>query len=882
MVPRMPLDAVVVLGCRVGRTGALSGAAARRVERAAQAYHEGVAPILVTSGGKPWRGMAEADAFKARLVELGVPEDRVLSERASWNTRQNARFASELCRARAFTELGVVTCDWHMQRALAAFAHFGVTAVALPALTPPGAPRRGLSERLRQGLDRVVLRLADVGVRSVVLVLLAGALLFAALAACRRKEPPAPLTSSSASASASSGVALPAPTLSEVLVAEQTRRAEQIPADAFTASDPALRAAAARALARSEGTASVERLLPLLADQAPKVVAAAAFGLGRACAGREGEIARAIALRAAVWLAEPTLPPDANSALAALAQALGRCANDEAERSLRAWLALPTPIAEASALALGQLGARRGRLDDASFVALLDALKRPEAPVDTALSAFARVSSPPGALLDRLIELATTELAQSGPRRSFAIRALGRANAVAELGKALTRTDLSPAELAEVARELAHHAEAGQRALAAALPRFVPSGEAERRALVERPELPALLALLEAMSTSSPATKEPLLTLARLEIPSSDTPKRRRVTLLRCAAARLLAAGAIAHPELAACDPEPEGRVGKLALLFVLDQGKLGGARGQRFAALARDRDPVVRQAALRLIPGHRELGDAAALLAEALAQGSPGTVATAAEILSAHPDRVDTAPKSGAEKRADPQLVEALSQAYRAAAAGDNIGVHAVLIDAVGALGVLGSMNELGQSCESDNPSLREHAERALRALGQPSRRCNASSRPARIPDELSHLAQGKHELVFSTDAGELRLELDPSAAPVAVTRVLDLVKKGFYDGTVVHRVVPGFLAQLGDATGDGYGAAPLPPLRSELDPTPFAAGDVGMAQGGPDSASSQFFVTLGRFPHLDGESARIGHAGPGWERLVAGDRIVKVRIER
>jgi cyclophilin family peptidyl-prolyl cis-trans isomerase len=225
--------------------------------------------------------------------------------------------------------------------------------------------------------------------------------------------------------------------------------------------------------------------------------------------------------------------------------------------------------------------------------------------------------------------------------------------------------------------------------------------------------------------------------------------------------------------------------------------------------------------------------------------------------------------------------LLAALERAYRVADASDNIGVRTVLIDAVGALGVLGLMKELGQSCESDNRSLREHAERALRALGQPTRRCNQPARPARLPDELTRLTQKKQKLVLSTDAGELSLELDPSVAPVAVTRVIDLVKKGFYDGTVVHRVVPGFIDQLGDATGDGYGAAPLPALHSELGPTPFETGAVGMAQGGPDSASSQFFVTLGRFPHLDGESARIGHAGPGWERLVAGDRIIKVRLE-
>jgi cyclophilin family peptidyl-prolyl cis-trans isomerase/vancomycin permeability regulator SanA len=866
------LDAVVVLGCRVERGGALSGAAERRVERAALAYHEGVAPLLIASGGKCWYGVSEARAFRTRLAELGVPEQQVLLELESHNTRQNARCSTLLAQKSGLSRLGIVTCDWHMPRALADFRHFGVEATALPAQAP-AARRQRAAEHVRRVLDRIVLRLAD-GAKHVPLFLLLLAIVTLGVG-CQRAAGLNPGENGSGAPKASASA--PDKALAAVLAAEQTRRADQIPGEALTAPDRELRTAAARALSRCPD-AGVERLLPLLADEAATVVAAVAFGLGRACAGREGEVTRALTLRAANWLAEPKPAFETNPALPALAQALGRCAGDDSERSLRSWLALPGPIAEASAFALGQLGARRGRLDDASFIALLDALQRKESPVDSALAAFARLSPPPGAVLERVIELATAELGRSGERRVFAIRALGRAGAVAPLANALGESDLLPGERAEISRELARHGRAGQNALAALLPRLVPSSEDERQKLLERPELIALLALLDALDTRPEAAKEPLLALARLPLPvASDIAKRRHAALLRCAAARLLAAGSITNPELLACDPDPNGRIGKLSLLFVLDQGKLEGPRGQRYAALCRDDDPVVRQTALRQIPAHRELRDPAALLGDALAQSAVGTVATAAEILSAHPDRVDTS-----KKGADTPLIEALSSAYRKAASTDNIGVRTALIDAVAALGVLGLMNELGKACDSDNPSLREHAERALRALGQPGRRCTAPSAPASAPSELGHLARGKTKLVFSTDAGELRLELDASEAPVAVTRVLDLVSQGFYDGTSVHRVVPGFIAQLGDRGGDGYGGAPAPPLRSELSPIPFEPGDVGMAQGGLGTASSQFFVTLGRFPHLDGESAYIGHAGPGWERLLPFDRILKVRIEK
>ena len=95
------------------------------------------------------------------------------------------------------------------------------------------------------------------------------------------------------------------------------------------------------------------------------------------------------------------------------------------------------------------------------------------------------------------------------------------------------------------------------------------------------------------------------------------------------------------------------------------------------------------------------------------------------------------------------------------------------------------------------------------------------------------------------------------------------------------MHRVVPGFVVQLGDPDGDGYGGAPRPPLRCETSPASFEAGAVGIALSGRDTGSSQFFVTLGREPHLDGEYALVGHAGPGWDRLVEGDVVKTVHVQ-
>jgi cyclophilin family peptidyl-prolyl cis-trans isomerase len=174
----------------------------------------------------------------------------------------------------------------------------------------------------------------------------------------------------------------------------------------------------------------------------------------------------------------------------------------------------------------------------------------------------------------------------------------------------------------------------------------------------------------------------------------------------------------------------------------------------------------------------------------------------------------------------------------------------------------------------------LRSHAERALRAFGEQGRRCERKAGPALPPEELEKLAgPNPVRLKFESDAGELSIDLDPALAPVAVTRMVELAQAGFFDGMSVHRVVPGFVVQFGDPGGDGYGGVERRALRSELGPGSFEPGSVGVALSGPDTGSSQIFVTLGSYPHLDGEYTRIGSAGPGWERVVQGDRLKRVR---
>ena len=156
MLRGVPFDVLVVLGCRV-QGEALVHASLRRVERAAQVYAEQGAGLVVASGGKLWQGFRECEVFAAGLRALGVPPERVLEERASLTTRGNACGVAELLRERVAGRVGLVTCDFHMPRALRLFRRVGIAPVALPAPSParplPLRAARLVRENLSLAID---------------------------------------------------------------------------------------------------------------------------------------------------------------------------------------------------------------------------------------------------------------------------------------------------------------------------------------------------------------------------------------------------------------------------------------------------------------------------------------------------------------------------------------------------------------------------------------------------------------------------------------------------------------------------------------------------------------------------------------------------------
>ena len=130
--------------------------------------------------------------------------------------------------------------------------------------------------------------------------------------------------------------------------------------------------------------------------------------------------------------------------------------------------------------------------------------------------------------------------------------------------------------------------------------------------------------------------------------------------------------------------------------------------------------------------------------------------------------------------------------------------------------------------------------------------------------------------------DGGEIQIELYAETAPNTVRNFVSLVSKGFYDGTVFHRVIPGFMIQGGDPEGTGMGGPGycingeflMNGFNNELKHT---RGVLSMARAmNPNSAGSQFFIMVEDAPHLDNQYAAFGRVITGMDVC---DRIVSVR---
>jgi cyclophilin family peptidyl-prolyl cis-trans isomerase len=137
----------------------------------------------------------------------------------------------------------------------------------------------------------------------------------------------------------------------------------------------------------------------------------------------------------------------------------------------------------------------------------------------------------------------------------------------------------------------------------------------------------------------------------------------------------------------------------------------------------------------------------------------------------------------------------------------------------------------------------------------------------------------------VIDTDKGVIRFKLYEDDAPITTANFIQLAQKGFYNGLTFHRVVPGFVIQGGCPKGNGTGGSGK---NIKLEVTPklkHADGAVAMARSQhPDSASSQFYITLGAQPMLDMQYAVFGQVIEGADvpaKIQVGDHMKTVTIE-
>ena len=137
-----------------------------------------------------------------------------------------------------------------------------------------------------------------------------------------------------------------------------------------------------------------------------------------------------------------------------------------------------------------------------------------------------------------------------------------------------------------------------------------------------------------------------------------------------------------------------------------------------------------------------------------------------------------------------------------------------------------------------------------------------------------------------METNRGTLELELYPQYAPITVNNFVFLTEQGFYDGVSFHRVIDNFVIQGGDPTGTGRGG-PGYRFEDELvgNPLKHETGVISMANAGPNTNGSQFFITHAPQPHLDGKHTVFGKVVGGQDviyEIQTGDEMTAVTVEQ
>ncbi|MDD5309443.1 MAG: peptidylprolyl isomerase [Deltaproteobacteria bacterium] len=647
----------------------------------------------------------------------------------------------------------------------------------------------------------------------------------------------------------------------------------------LAASDDAqMRARAALAFGRIGGAAAEPILAGLLGDADGRVRDAAAFA-----AGLLGDVAgKDLVPKMLELLAKEQRPEGA----VALLDGLGRTAPADKAAQLARFSADGRAAVRAATLrTLGFMGQRGLEMSDDAVTAAAGALKDAEEPVRF-MAAFAlyRMAKPlpgPAAARDALGKAIVEEL--SAEVRAYAVKALARRGGLDEtaLLRALGDADdrvagAGASSLALVAPDARCPLVAA--GLGAAVDRVVKDPE-----LVDGTYAHAVRALLEAAPecTGVPATK---VAAARLADMLGKAPARTASGARILCLARMV--GGADDLALVACDPARPW-AGKRLLARRLGRGE-GTPEADVTLLVEMVREPDARVAtealsALAEIPG--PVSRSAIL--RALADDRIIVVEAALDALSIHKERYRREGPA-APPAAEADVLEAIEAVVDRFLPFPH--AHAPLLSAASTLRALGDPAAepiLARLAADPRPVVRAAALEAyagIAGLTPPATLSPLSPARPVSHDKKAELRVARLKATVDTTRGAFIVQLDPATAPATVGSFVELAENGFFDGTEIHRVVPNFVVQAGDPTGTGLGD-PGYSLTCELSPLPYERGTMGMALSGKDTGGSQFFVTLSRQPHLDGNYTVFGKVVSGMDvvdLIEEGDLIERVRIAK
>jgi cyclophilin family peptidyl-prolyl cis-trans isomerase/HEAT repeat protein len=655
-----------------------------------------------------------------------------------------------------------------------------------------------------------------------------------------RGEPSPPLASAPPSGrrrAAAAPPALPAPDLLAAL----------------TSTDARVRRRAALAVGRvglADGVAPLVRLLAT--EPTPEVREMAAFGLGLI-----GDASAVDPLLAALRDASPAVQGRAAQALAAIgaqahANAIAAMMRPHLDAGALRAIApddLTYPLAPpVEAVRLGLYALARLKAYDALASVALDAGGQP-------VSEWWPVAYALGRAEDSRAAAALVTLTRSAGlyTRAFAARGLGYAKAADSAGVLLPLAE-------DVVRQPFVALEA-VRALAA---------------LDARAAAPVLVRVLERPALDPAMKAEVIAALAR--VGSGDDGEQ----VLDALSDPVPAVRAAAFRALAALD-----RVRFLSALSGLDPDRHWSVRAAVASGIAYLPpeeavpllEPLLHDADQRAVPAVIAALAAVkapkleSILVEQLGADDPVVRAAAAAALG------DLHPTAGAD---------VLAAAYRKAERDASYVARGAILGALAKYGREAAEPTLVAALADKDWAVRVRAASLLKSL-DPARDTAAAIRPAPTTINANSIRDSgivsppySTQVFVDTDRGTFQLELAVLDAPLNIHSFVTLARKGFFDGLSVHRVVPGFVLQDGDPRGDGEGG-PGYTLRDEINERPYLRGTVGMALDWADTGGSQYFITFGPQPHLDGRYTVIGHVVSGMEvveQLRQWDVVRRVRV--